>query len=120
MQVIDTFLFAVPTRHREIYRDHARRTSEIFRAHGATRVIECWDYDIPEGTTTSLPQAVQRREDESLVLALVFWPSAERRDDNLDAIRHTLMTDPEFNPPPYDTARLIHGAFEVMLDERPD
>jgi uncharacterized protein YbaA (DUF1428 family) len=42
MGYVDGFLLAVPSANRETFRAHAAAAAEIFREHGALRLVECW------------------------------------------------------------------------------
>lgn len=116
MTYVDGFVAAVPTANKEAYRTHAAKALPLFKEFGATRVVECWGDDVPEGKVTSFPMAVQRAEDETVIFSWVEWPSREVRD----AAWAKLMTDPRMqpdaNPMPYDGTRLIYGGFAPLLD----
>lgn len=80
MNYVDGFVAAVPTANREQYIQHARDAAEVFKEHGALRVVECWGDDVPEGKVTSFPLAVQCRPDETVIFSWLVWPSREVRD----------------------------------------
>ena len=40
MNYIDIFVCSVPTANRELYLEHAKATTAIFKAHGALKVLE--------------------------------------------------------------------------------
>ncbi len=46
----------------------------------ATKVVECWGDDVPDGEVTSFPKAVQKKDDETICLSWIVWPSKEARD----------------------------------------
>ena len=69
MNYIDIFVCSVPTANRELYLEHAKATTAIFKAHGALKVLECWGDDVPDVKLTSLPMAVKREADETVVLS---------------------------------------------------
>ena len=62
MSHVDGFVAAVPSANREAFREHATVAAEVFKEHGALRVVECRGDDVPDGETTSFPMAVRRRE----------------------------------------------------------
>ena len=70
MTYIDGFVAAVPTSNRELFRKHAEAAAVVFKEHGALNVVECWGDDVPEGTVTSFPMAVKRKEDETVVFCM--------------------------------------------------
>ena len=81
MSYVDGFVVAVPTAKREAYRKHAEEALAIFKEHGATRCVECWGDDVPEGKVTSFPMAVKRKDDETrgLLLGRVALEGGPRR-----------------------------------------
>ena len=62
MTYIDGFVAAVPTANREIYMN-AEAAAVVSRNTMRLKVVECWENDVPDGTTTSFPMAVKRKED---------------------------------------------------------
>jgi uncharacterized protein YbaA (DUF1428 family) len=116
MNYIDGFVAAVPTANRDAYRKHAEDGAVVFKAHGATQVVECWGDDVPDGKLTSFPLAVQRKADETVVFSWIAWPSKAVRD----AGWANVMADPrmkrDVNPMPFDGKRLIYGGFEVLVE----
>lgn len=116
MSYVDGFVAAVPTANREAYRDHAAKVLPLFREFGATRVVECWGDDVPEGKVTSFSMAVQRKEDETVIFSWVEWPSKTVRDSGWAKMMEDPRMQPGENPMPFDGARLIYGGFVPLLD----
>ena len=115
MGYVDGFVVAVPRAARERYAAFARAAAEVFREHGAVRVVECWADDVPEGTVTSFPFAVKCKSTETVVFSWVEWPSRAARD----AGNQRVMADRRMRASdelPFDGMRLIFGGFEVLLD----
>lgn len=114
MDYVDGFVAAVPEGNRQTYIDHAQVAAAIFRRCGATRVVECWGDDVPEGKLTSFPMAVKREAGEVVVFSWVCWPSKEVRD----AGWKTMMEDPDMAKMelPFDGKRMIYGGFQMVLD----
>lgn len=116
MSYIDGFVLAVPTAKRDEYRKLAQTAAEVFRSHGALRVVEAWGDDVPEGKVTSFTMAVQRKEEESVVFSYIHWPSRQARDDGMKAS----MADPrlkmDMENMPFDGKRMIFGGFEVLVE----
>lgn len=110
-----TFVAAVPTAQKEAYLAHCSKAAEIFKSHGALRVVELWGADVPSGTTTSYPMAVVAKEDETVVTGWQEWPDKATCDANVEQA----MRDPrlaEMGALPFDGARLIYGGFETLVD----
>ena len=85
MNYIDIFISSVATANRELYLEHAKATTAIFKSHSALKVLECWGDDVPDGKLTSLPMAVKCQPDETVVFSSVVWPSRHARDEGLTA-----------------------------------
>jgi uncharacterized protein YbaA (DUF1428 family) len=114
MTYVDAMVAAVPTANREAYLKHAEFAAAIFKENGALKIIECWGDDVPDGEVTSFPMAVQRKDDETVVMSWVLWPSKEVRDKGMQKV----MQDQRMHetPMPFDGNRLIHGGFEMVLE----
>ena len=115
MNYIDGFVAAVPTANREKYRKHAAVAAEVFKKHGALKLVECWGDDVPTGKTTSFPQAVKLEPNETVVFSWVAWPSRRARDEGMKKV----MDDPRMKEQemPFDGKRMIYGGFETIVDE---
>jgi uncharacterized protein YbaA (DUF1428 family) len=111
---IDGFVAAVPTANKEAYRKHAESAWPLFQKCGATRMVEGWGNDVPDGKLTSFPIAVQKKDDETVVFSWVIWPDKATRDKGWQA----MMEDESMKgmTMPFDGKRLIYGGFEPLLD----
>ena len=81
MGYVDGYVIAVPTSNRDAFTKHAKEAAAVFKEHGASRVVECWGDDVPDGKVTSFPMAVQKKPDETVVFSmdpLAFSPGARR------------------------------------------
>ena len=116
MDYVDGFVAAVPNANRERYRKHAEIAAAMFREHGATKVVECWGDDVPEGKLTSFSMAVKRADDESVIFSWITWPSKQVRDDAWKKVMADPRMQPDKNPIPFDGKRLIYGGFEVIVE----
>ena len=120
MSYVDGFVIAVPTANKQKFIEHARMADSIFIEFGATRIVECWGDDVPEGKTTDFGKSVQAKDDETVVFSWIEWPDKATRDDAMakmmsDDFKDERM-DPEKNPMPFDGARLIYGGFEPIIE----
>jgi uncharacterized protein YbaA (DUF1428 family) len=110
------FVAAVPAANKELYRKHAAEAAPLFKEFGATRVVECWGDDVPDGKITDFRGAVKAQEDEVVVFGWIEYPSKEVRD----AANKKIMTDPRMKAMgeqmPFDGKRMIVGGFAPILD----
>src|ERR1700740_2794254 len=112
MPYVDGFVAAVPIANREIYKKHAEIAAVVVKEHGASKVVECWGDDVPEGKVTSFPMAVKLQSDETVVFAWITWPSREVRDAGMKKVMADPRLQPTTDPLPFDGKRLIYGGFE--------
>lgn len=116
MQYVEGFVAAVPAANKQAYIDHARKAFAMFKEFGATRCVECWGDDVPEGEVTSFRMAVKQKEDEVAVFSWIEYPSKAVRD----AAMEKMMADPrmkEMENMPFDGKRMIYGGFVPVVDE---
>ena len=118
MPYIDGFVLAVPTANKQKFTDHANVGDAFFIELGATRVLECWADDVPNGKQTDFRKAVQAKDDETVVFSWIEWPDKATRDaafakmmDGSDP-----RMDPEKNPMPFDGKRMIFGGFTPLVE----
>ncbi len=116
MNYVDGFLAAVPTANREAFRKHAEDAAVVFKEHGASKVVECWGDDVPEGKVTSFPMAVKRKDDETVVFSWIVWPSKTVRDEGMKKVMDDPRMQPQNNPMPFDGQRIVYGGFQVIVD----
>ena len=114
MAYVDGVICAVPTATKDGYKAHAEEAAAEFKKYGALSIVECWGNEVPEGKVTSMPMAVQCKEDETVVFSWITWPSKETRDGAWGK----MMEESEVlaKPFPFDAARMIYGGFDVLVD----
>lgn len=115
MPYVMAYAAAVPTAKKEAYAKHASLAAEIFKSHGATRIVECWGNSVPPGEVTSFPLAVQAGPDDTVVMGWQEWPDKATHDANIQAA----MSDPRFREMgemPFNGKTMIFAGFEVVLD----
>jgi uncharacterized protein YbaA (DUF1428 family) len=115
MSYIDGFVIPVPVANKEAYRAIAAKVAPIFKEHGATRIVECWGDDVPDGKVTDFKRAVNAEPGETVVFSWIVWPSKAVRDEG----NKKIMADPRMKmgpDMPFDGKRLIYGGFELLLE----
>ena len=117
MAYVDGFVIAVPAKNKDAFREQAAKAAPVFLENGATRVVECWGDDVPDGKLTDFKGAVKAAPGEVVVFSWIEWPSKEARD----AGNARAMADPRMSPEQmgdvFDGKRMIFGGFAPLLDE---
>ena len=114
MSYVDGFVIPVPAGKKDAYREVAATAAPIFMEHGATRIVECWGDDIPDGTVTDFKRAVKAEAEENVVFSWIEWPSKAVRDEAYPKV----MSDPrlKMDDMPFDGKRMFWGGFVPILD----
>jgi uncharacterized protein YbaA (DUF1428 family) len=115
MSYIDGFVIPVPTGKKQAYKEMAAKAGPIFKEYGATRIVECWGDDVPDGKVTDFKRAVNAEPGETVVFSWIVWPSKEVRD----AGNQKMQTDPRMKMTedmPFDGKRMIFGGFEILIE----
>jgi uncharacterized protein YbaA (DUF1428 family) len=116
MAYVDGFVLPVPIANRDHYLRHASEAAAVFKEHGASRVVECWGDDVPDGKLTSMPMAVKLEPGETVAFGWIVWPSKAVRDTAMPKVMGDPRLSHEANPMPFDGKRVIFGGFEVLID----
>lgn len=116
MTYVEGFVVAVPTANKDKYREHASGAAPLFQEFGATRMVESWADDVPDGKVTDFRKAVQAEDGENVVFSWIVYPSKEVRD----AANRKVMDDPRMKDEAYadvfNPQRMFWGGFDVLLD----
>jgi uncharacterized protein YbaA (DUF1428 family) len=114
---LDGYLVAVPEGNKQAYSEMAQKAAQVFKEYGATRVVEAWGDDVPDGQVTDYKRALKAREDEKIVYSWVEWPDKATRVEGWKKA----MEDPRMQPGqgdmPFDGKRLIYGGFAAIVDQ---
>jgi uncharacterized protein YbaA (DUF1428 family) len=117
MAYVQGFVVAVPSANKEAYRKHAADAAPLFKEFGATRLVEAWGDDIPDGKVTDFKGAVKAKQDEVVVFSWLEFPTKEA----CDAANAKMMSDPRMKEMgatmPFDGKRMIYGGFNAIVDE---
>jgi uncharacterized protein YbaA (DUF1428 family) len=120
MSYFDAFVIPVPQQNRQKFIEHARQADQAFLELGATRVLECWGDDVPDGKVTDFRSAVKAEEGEDVIFSFIEWPDKATRDAAMGQMEALMKTDPrmdpEKNPMPFDGRRMIFGGFSPVVE----
>jgi uncharacterized protein YbaA (DUF1428 family) len=117
MSYIEGFVAAVPAANKQAYKKHAADAAPLFKEFGATRVVENWGDDVPDGKVTDFRRAVQAKEDEVVVFSWFEYPTREARDAANQKIRTDTRMKEMGATMPFDGKRMIFGGFRPFVDE---
>ena len=114
---VDGTMMPVPVANKEAFRAWAATMAALFREHGATRVLDGWGDDVPDGKVTDFKRAVKAKEGETVMYGWVEWPSKDVRD----IAWGKMMADPRMQPdktqpPLFDGQRMVYGGFTPIVD----
>ena len=112
---VEGFLVPVPADNKEAYRKLAQKAADVFVDYGATRVVEAWGDDVPEGKQTDHRRAVKAEANENVVYSWIEWPDKATRD----AAWQKVMADERMQlagESPFDGQRMVHGGFRSIFD----
>jgi uncharacterized protein YbaA (DUF1428 family) len=94
----------------------AAKAAAVFLEYGASRVVEAWGDDVPDGKVTDHKRAVKAEDGEVPVFSWIEWPSKQSRDDNWKKIMEDPRMQPDHANMPFDGKRMIYGGFAPVLD----
>lgn len=117
MTYVEGFLTPVPTANKDAYKKHAEGAVELFTNLGATRFVEAWGDDVPDGKINDLKKSVELKDDETVLFSWLEYPDKATRD----AANEKMMNDPNsaemMKDMPFDGSRMIFAGFEPIVDE---
>jgi uncharacterized protein YbaA (DUF1428 family) len=117
MGYADGFVLPVPAGNKEAYRAMAAKAAAVFKEYGATRIIEAWGDDVPDGNVTDFRRAVKATGDENVVYSWIEWPSKEARDAAWPKLMEDERMKPDFANMPFDGQRMFWGGFAPIVDQ---
>jgi uncharacterized protein YbaA (DUF1428 family) len=116
MGYADGYVLPVPDGNKDAYRALAEKASQVFRDHGATRVVEAWGDDVPDGKVTDFARAAHKQDGETVVFSWVEWPSKEARVTGWEKVMADERMQPDGTEVPFDGKRMIYGGFTPIVE----
>jgi uncharacterized protein YbaA (DUF1428 family) len=114
MSYVNCAVIPVPNDNKDAYLEQAVQMAAIFRDHGALSVVDCWADQIAPGQETSFLLAVKAKDNETIVISWIVWPSKDVAHQGMGAaMQDPRMSAPE-GEPVFDGRRLIFGGFDMM------
>lgn len=118
MSYFDGFVLPIPTSRKEEYRQFALAALPLFREFGATRMVEAWGDDVPDGKLTDFRKTVLAEEGETVVFSWVDYGDKQIRNE----AARKMMEDPRMEnmgDMPFDGKRMIYAGFQPEIDHGP-
>ncbi len=119
---IDGFVFPIPRKHLEEYKNVAEQVAAVWKEYGATSYSEFVGDDMSLAGTRSFVAAVDAKEDEVVVFGLVVFPSKEIRDSANKQVatdpRMTELVSPLTNADRmiFDASKMVYGGFRSLVE----
>lgn len=116
MTYVEGFLTPVPSANKDEYLKHAQSAAPLFERLGATRFVETWGDDVPDGKVNDLKKSVNLEDGETVLFSWLEYPDKAARD----AANEKMMSDPAMaemaKDMPFDAGRMIYSGFEAIVD----
>ncbi|MDF7776783.1 DUF1428 domain-containing protein [Sphingomonas sp. AOB5] len=117
MGYLDGYVLPVPEGNKEAYRKMAEKCAAIFQEYGATRVLEAWADDVPDGKLTDYNRATLKKDDEGVVYSWIEWPDKATRDAAWPKLMQDERMKPDDGETPFDGQRMMWGGFAPIIDD---
>ena len=114
MSYIEGFVAAVPRANKDRYKQHVADALPYFKKLGATRMVENWGDDVPDGKVTDFKRSVQAKPEEDVIFSWVEYPDKATRDAANEKMAAASDMEMEM---PFDSKRMFWGGFEQVIDE---
>ncbi|MEN0036564.1 MAG: DUF1428 domain-containing protein [Cellvibrio sp.] len=113
----DCFLLPIAPEKIPEYQQMASKSGAVWKEHGAIAYWECLAEDLEHHDMTSFRTSAGCKDNETVVIAWIIYPSREERD----RINALVMADPRLNEmcnkdnPPFDFKRMAYGGFKSIV-----
>jgi uncharacterized protein YbaA (DUF1428 family) len=111
---VDGFIVPVPNDKRDEYIKMAAKAAKVFFEYGATRDIEAWGVDVPDGKVTDFKRSVQAEDGESVVFSFLQWPDEQTRNEGWKKVMEDERMKDMSNMP-FDGQRMFWGGFSPLV-----
>ncbi|MDE1996471.1 MAG: DUF1428 family protein [Rhizobiaceae bacterium] len=116
MPYVDGFVIAVQKDKLEAYKALSRIAGDVWMGYGALSYVESVGDDVPYGTLTSFPRAVQAKDDELIIFSWITYESRQHRDAVMEKVMADERLKDEMENMPFDGKRMIFGGFDIFLE----
>ena len=115
MTYVQGFLTPCPTANKEKYLEQARSAIPLFIGEGATRFVEAWGDDVPDGKVNDLKKSVELKNDETVLFSWLEWPdeatavaAQAKMMENSDLMKMEMA---------FDGMRMMWAGFDTILEQ---
>ena len=114
MAYIDGFVMAVPAAKKQAFLETTALWAKYVKELGATRVVQTWGDDVPEGKLTDFRRAVAAEDGEIVSFGWAEYPTKAARD----AAKAKMQADDRMKhmEMPFDGRRMIFGGFDSLVE----
>src|SRR3546814_11945990 len=93
----------------------------IMKDHGATRINEAWQDDVPKGKQTDFIRATKAESGEAVVFSFVEWSSRDASDGSQeemmkDARQNQIKEENPAMKPPVDGKRRAYDSYNHIVN----
>jgi uncharacterized protein YbaA (DUF1428 family) len=115
MAYFDIMVTPAKTDRMAEYKKLVAKSAKIWKKYGALSYVECSADDVKPGKTTSFPQSLKLKPDETVVVAMIGFKSRKHRD----GVWGKMMKDPfmatfDMKTAPFDPKRMYFGGFKTL------
>jgi uncharacterized protein YbaA (DUF1428 family) len=116
MPYIEAYVLPVTASKLDAYKDIARKSGAMWKAHGALSVTEAVGSGLEWGKQTSFPRSVELAGDEVVVWSYITFHDKAHRDKVMESVLADTAFTKMMEDVPVDGKRMIWGGFETFLD----
>lgn len=113
---LDGIVAPVVTAKKDAYTAFCKIAADVFMENGATRVVDTWGDDVPDGKKTDYKRATHLEDGETVAYGWIEWPSKAVRD----AAWEKVMKDDRLqsgSEAGMVGQRMMFGGFAPILDK---
>ncbi len=118
MNYVDGYVVPLPKKNLKAYKALAKKSSKIWREHGALAYCEAAGDDLDVKWGHPFTKLLKLKKGETAVFAYIVYKSRAQRD----RVNAKVMSDPRLaamcdpKSMPFDCARITMGGFKVLVE----
>ncbi|WP_426265984.1 DUF1428 domain-containing protein [Sphingomonas sp. LHG3443-2] len=100
---------------KDAYVAFCKKAAQVFLENGATRVVDAWGDDVPDGKQTDFKRATQLRDGEAVGYGWIEWPSKDVRDSAWAKVMEDDRLSGDGQDRGMDGKRMMFGGFTPLM-----